>query len=369
MEQEITETELKNFALNFDNDIAKPLIKAGFDKHNIFDILNINRQELRHSDFLAFLFDPNKSGDIGRQFLKNFLALIAKEVNSEIDFYTMLYGNIEKIDVSREVFVKDGRIDILIDLEISKDKTEKILIAIENKVDSEEHGNQLANYKTFLFSARYSKHKKIMLLLSPKKSAPKKDNDWNAIDYSLIYRALDMVEMEDTDNTIKTLVNDYKQKIRSEFKMDINDRLRQQAIEIYKNNRKIFDFIIENKPDWREETAKIIHDLLENKGAKAESESQNVYIAFTTNEIKNYKGYYFQIYLDYMSLYFMKDKTHRQCSVLWLFGNKQESVAEAERFKEEYVFDLEKLNEKCNLIIDRIFETNGLIEKCLATLK
>lgn len=367
--KKMTKEELKNFALNFDNEITKPLIKAGFDKYNIFDILNINRQELRHSDFLAFLFDPNKSGEIGRQFLKSFLALLAKEVNSDIDFYTMLYGNIENVDVSREVFVKDGRIDILIDLEISKDKTEKIIIAIENKVDSEEHGNQLTNYEDFLFSAKYSKHKKIMLLLSPKKIAPKKDNNWKAIDYFLIYQALDRVGIEDADTTIKTLINDYKQKIRREFEMDINDELKQQAIEIYKNNRKIFDFIYESKPDWREETAKIIRSLLTQSGAKLQSESQNVYIAFTTDALKDYNDYFFQINLNNMSFCFMKDITHQQCKVQWLFGSNQESGDEAKRFEKEYVFDLEELNKQCNLIIYRIFEANGIIAKCLASLK
>lgn len=369
MNDKITKEELQDFALNFDNDIAKPFIKAGFDKYNIFDILNINRQELRHSDFLAFLFDPKKSGDIGRQFLKNFLALLAKEVNPTLDFYTMLYGNIENADVSREVFIKDGRIDILIDLEISKEKTEKILIAIENKVDSKEHDKQLVRYKNFLEDKKYNGYKKIMLLLSPDKTESNDDRDWVAIDYFFIYQVLDMVDVEDAENTIKILINDYKQKIRSEFKMDINDELKQQAIEIYKKdkNKKIFDFIFNSVQVWRGKTGEIIRGLIEVNGGNLRSKRANTNIMFETTALKDFKGYYFQLNLNDMSFYLCDGANHIMRSQ-WLFENGQKSVAEAKRFEDEYVFDLEKLNDKCNRIIEGIFEPNGIITECLKTL-
>ena len=56
MAQTPTLNELQEFALNFDKNIKQPLVQAGYDSCNIFDILNIKRRELSHSDFLAFLF-------------------------------------------------------------------------------------------------------------------------------------------------------------------------------------------------------------------------------------------------------------------------------------------------------------------------
>ena len=38
MAQIPTEEELQNFALNFENKIVRPLVSAGFNKYNIFDI-------------------------------------------------------------------------------------------------------------------------------------------------------------------------------------------------------------------------------------------------------------------------------------------------------------------------------------------
>lgn len=84
MAQIPTEKELQNFVLRFDNEIVAPLVKAGFNKYNVFDILNIGRQELRHSDFLAFLLDPNRSGEVGQQFLRSFLTLLSKDIESKL---------------------------------------------------------------------------------------------------------------------------------------------------------------------------------------------------------------------------------------------------------------------------------------------
>lgn len=361
-----TEKELQEFALQFDNEIARPLINAGFAKFNVFDILNINRQELRHSDFLAFLFNPNKSGEIGSQFLRNFLTLLAKEIVPQLDFFNMLYGNIEKVNVNREVAVQNGRIDILIELEITKEKKQKLVIAIENKVDTGEHDNQLGKYKEFLSSGRYKDHIKVMLYLSPDKSEPS-DNDWTAIDYEFIYTVLNRVDTETADNTNKTLVNDYKKTIRSEFNMTNDDELKRQAVEIYKKNRQVLDFIYNSKPDWVKETAKIIRAYLKEHGAELESDNQNVNIVFRTKELSSYKGY-LQICIDEMSLLFINDTGKRICKKQWLFGDSQKSMEAVKRYQ-ELVFDTAQLKADCAQMLEQAFANDGVISYCLTTLK
>ena len=375
----LTENELQDFALQFDNAIMRPLVNAGFAKYNVFDILNINRQELRHSDFLAFLLDPNKSGEIGLQFLRNFLTLLSKDiVPTKLDFFTMLYGNIENANVRREVAVQNGRIDILIELEITKDNKQNIVIAIENKVDTGEHDNQLGKYKEFLSSERYKDHVKVMLYLSPDKLEPS-DNDWTAIDYEFVYTVLNRVDTETADNTIKTLVNDYKKTIRSEFNMTNDNELKQQAFEIYKKNRKILDFIYNSKPDWVKETAKIICELLEKKGATIVTENNKgmlveskrkdtANIMFTTKDIVNYKGYYFQICVKDMLLLFIDDSGKRKCKRQWLFGDSQQSLEAATRYQ-ELVFDTALLKADCTQMLEQAFASDGVITYCLSTLK
>lgn len=367
MAQIPTEKELQYFALQFDNQITRPLINAGFAKYNVFDILNINRQELRHSDFLAFLLDPNKSGEIGLQFLRNFLTLLSKDiVSDQLGFFDMLYGNIEKVNVSREVAVKNGRIDILIELEITKGNKQQIVIAIENKVDTGEHDNQLGKYKEFLSSGRYKDHTKVMLYLSPDKSEPS-DGDWTAIDYEFVYTVLNRIDTETADNTIKTLVNDYKKTIRSEFNMTNDDELKRQAVEIYKKNRQVLDFIFDSKPDWVKETAKIIRAFLKEHGAELESDNQNVNIVFRTKELSAYKGY-LQICIDEMSLLFINDNGKRICKKQWLFGDSQKSAEAVKRYQ-ELVFDTAQLKVDCTQMLEQALAKDGVITYCLATLR
>ena len=47
-------------------------LEALLAEFNIFEAIGVVRQELRHSDFLAFLLDPHQSHGLGDDFLKAF---------------------------------------------------------------------------------------------------------------------------------------------------------------------------------------------------------------------------------------------------------------------------------------------------------
>ena len=360
--------ELQKFALRFDDDIKRPLVNAGFDEFNVFDILNISRQELRHSDFLAYLLDPSRSGEVGWQFLRNFLILLAADkIIPDIDLFTILYGNLDKVKVSREVAVKDGRIDILIELRVVKEEVRSIVIAIENKIDTTEHDNQLEKYKSYLFGSKFKDFEKIMLYLSPDKNEPTVEG-WKAIDYSFIHSVLCRVNTQDVDKTISTLINDYTKMIRREFGMTSENELRKKAIEIYKNNRRIFDYIYESIPNWKEETAKIFCSLLKEKGANLKGRETNIKIVFETKELQAYPGYYFLINIDEMCLLFIDNSGKRASKKRWLFGDIKGSEDAVSNFK-EHVFDNEQLKADCRQAVDRLFSEDGAIALCLADLK
>jgi hypothetical protein len=281
---QINENNLKDFVLNFESKVVTPLVSAGFErnKYNIFDILNINRQELRHSDFLAFLMNPSQSGDVGQQFLRNFIAMLSKE-NSELglDFFKVFYSDFDKVVVKREY----KNIDILVDIEISG---KKFLVVIENKIDSGEQmyddkeiKGQLVKYQT-LVNTEYKNHKPIFLFLSPNKRPPS-ENEWIPIDYNFVCSVLGRVNTDKTDNTIKTLINDYKKMIRSEFEMANDTELREAALRIYNADKDVFDFIFNNRPNRVNTTAKIIKEYLSKLNwAIPHSERQIAYISFTT---------------------------------------------------------------------------------------
>lgn len=143
-------------------------LKLEMEKPNFFTIMKMEGMEIRHSNFLAWLLDPNESHNLRELFLKWFLkelileneqAVIENQLN-EYDFFTpeMIDEiNWTKVKVFREVSApiekgegsgspnKKSSLDILIvykDAEPEKSFT----VSIENKVFSSDHSDQLARY-------------------------------------------------------------------------------------------------------------------------------------------------------------------------------------------------------------------------------
>ena len=72
---------LENFICN--NKELQQLEKM-FEKFNIFDCLKLSRQEIRHSNFLAWLLDPNETHGMNDYFLKEFLKEVLLRKKNEI---------------------------------------------------------------------------------------------------------------------------------------------------------------------------------------------------------------------------------------------------------------------------------------------
>src|SRR5579872_2257231 len=106
-------------------------------KFNLFDALNVRRQEIRHSDFLGYLLDPQRNHGLGDAFLKCFLQVVLQGGSGNVKPVHIDIWSLSSSEVHREW----KNIDILV-----RDETNRLVIIIENKVDSTEHSNQLARY-------------------------------------------------------------------------------------------------------------------------------------------------------------------------------------------------------------------------------
>lgn len=370
----VTEKELREFALTFNENVTKPLYDAGFNRYNIFDILNIDRQELRHSDFLAFLFDETKSGEVGRQFLRNFLVILANEyINTVLDFFEMLYGDIDNVCVMREVPTDDKhRIDILITFSISTQvDTKKMVVAIENKVDSGENGNQLSAYKNFLHKKyAVSKATVIKLFLSPDCISPS-ENDWIAIGYDLIYQTLCRLNTQNIENSVRILIDDYKDKIRRTFHMNHKDETEKIALKIYEKHKKELDYIFNCIPKRVDVMAEMLRKKLRAKGVKGQyggaiSDRQNKNILFTTERIATdkYKGFYFQINVAQMYFLFVNVDDRNAVPQKWFYADAKTTAKKIEELNDKVVEE-QTLENECDFIINKIFVEDGFINQCI----
>jgi hypothetical protein len=97
-------------------------------------------QELRHSDFLAFLLDPRQSHGLGDGFLRRLLQKAlraARAGHSAVSPIDLDVWNLADAQVQREW----RNLDIFV-----RDEAHQLAVIIENKVDSAEHSGQLERY-------------------------------------------------------------------------------------------------------------------------------------------------------------------------------------------------------------------------------
>ena len=126
-------------------------------KFNLFDVLKVSKTEIRHSNMLAWLLNPNENHGLGDAYLRGiFQRLVENDLNGRYDIFKILLLDMFSFSVYREW----NNIDILL-----VSKNEKVLMAIENKVGSCEHSNQLNRYRNIL-EKEYADYQRIYVFFT-----------------------------------------------------------------------------------------------------------------------------------------------------------------------------------------------------------
>lgn len=173
---------------------------------NIFKVLRLEDFEIRHSNFLAWLLDPNENHELKDKFLQSFLTKAGyPECNTK---------NVEiKTEVTTYFPEKEEyngkRIDILIE-------SEDFICIVENKFGSKEHSNQCQAYYDFIKNTKDKTQKNIFLDLNDKEYKEKKE-DFEEYNYKFLkYRSiLDILRelqneiKNETQNPITNIIEQY----------------------------------------------------------------------------------------------------------------------------------------------------------------
>ena len=273
MSKEISNEEaLQNLLLDIDC-LDELLPWTG--KFNIFDVLKVSRAEIRHSNMLAWLLDPNENHGIGDLFLRLVLQkLIHNDSNGRYNVFQLLLNDNYSFTVYREW----KNIDILL---ISDEN--KTLIAFENKIASHEHSNQLNRYREILQND-FPAYNQIYVFLTPDGEKPSDIENWDVMTYSTVVELLDLVVQRDgIAPDVLLMLQNYISILRRDIVDD------QQLIEIcnkiYNKHRKALDLIYEN----RFNNANLISDTVRGALTKvaeagtilfAPARKNNVYVQF-----------------------------------------------------------------------------------------
>ena len=235
---------LKEFLL--DIECLDPL-SEWTSKFNLFDILKITRTEIRHSNMLSWLLNPNENHGLSDSVIRGFIQYVATTFTEDVDVFDTLLMECHDFSIRREWH----NIDIL-----AVSENEKFVLCIENKIDSGEHDNQLNRYRKIV-EETYLDYGKMYVYLSPEGGEASDSEYWCSMSYqdvlSIIENARKKVKLLPD---AELLIDNYVEAIRRDIVGD--ERLAQICAEIYAKHKKALDLIFENRPDRALEVATII---------------------------------------------------------------------------------------------------------------
>lgn len=244
---------------------------------NIFRALGIERHEIWHSNFFAYLLNPKENHGLGDIILRKFLRdVFGDERAKERTVFDADLLSLQDAGIQREW----KNIDILIELPSD-------VVVIENKVDSTDHSNQLKRYQSLAIEEFPSK-KKHFVYLTPTGSDPSIAEDRDVyVNYSyeqvakIIENILSVYDSAIT-HRIKQYLTDYLTIVKQELLM--NDKLNDLAVKLYRAHPKAFDFIFENRPDPASILYPFFEQELKARGFVIGSKNKG-FVRFTTNSL------------------------------------------------------------------------------------
>jgi len=214
---------------------------------NIFELVGMRNQEIKHSNFLKELLDPNSSLNIGDAILKRFIRKTLKKVAKEDLLNNLDPIDFELTDTSNIVVYREYRdIDLLI---VNTAKSNPYCIAIENKTGSQESPHQLQKYRKIL-KEDYPNYKKLHIFLTPDGRKPKGDRNWIPTDFTQIVSGINyIIDSFSLSDEVNILLSHYKSLLEKFVTNDLGE-LEELANKIYLKHRRALDFIFDKRFDF-----------------------------------------------------------------------------------------------------------------------
>jgi hypothetical protein len=227
-------------------------------RFNIFDALGIVRRELQHSNFLAWLLDPNESHGQGDVFLAAVLMELFRCAPSERRPFSPVFldgAELRGVEVRREW----RSIDLLVVCD-----EPPFVVAIENKVDSGEHSGQLQRYAEVV-KAEWPDRKALFVFLTPRGLEPS-DDGWTTWSYEDLHRVLLRVRRTGAGaigGDVGAFLDHYLNLL--EGRMMDDPKIAELCKRIYKNHRRAIDLIYEHAQVGSAGTLTALGELIDNE--------------------------------------------------------------------------------------------------------
>lgn len=203
------------------------------NKFNIFHATGMRNQEIKHTQFLGYLLDPNESHGFRDEFLTRFIQSIPKPESKAVGSINILDYNLTYSKITKEKRFKDTKkiLDLLIEIPSLAEPEKTYVIAIENKIKATEGDNQLETYRNTIksnFQEDKLKSEPILLYLTINNEEPS-DDYWIPIQYfETVIKAIKIL-IEDLEDTLSDymifILKDYIEFINKEGEYESDNTL------------------------------------------------------------------------------------------------------------------------------------------------
>lgn len=207
-------------------------------RFNIFDALGVVRREINHSNFLAWLLDPYASHGQGDLFLKAVLIdLLRKSPPDRRPFSAVEIdgSDLRGVEIRREW----KNIDLLISCE-----EPAFVVAIENKVYSGEHSDQLNRYEATVRGTFKAPAMFVFLTIEGEQAS---DEGWVPYSYRDVHHVLERTARtagESLGKDVAAFLDHYLRLVKGRLMNDPD--IEALCKRIYRNHKEAMDLIWEH---------------------------------------------------------------------------------------------------------------------------
>jgi hypothetical protein len=249
---------------------------------NIFETLKSVHTEVRHSNVLAWLLDPQENHGLASYFIRQFFKYVVSTNRSYfsaagvslVDFELCDYNDVE---VRREW----KNIDILL---IVAEDNKKVVVALENKVKTTEHSGQLQKYRSIL-EKEFGDSTRFHIYLTPDNLIPS-DEEWIPFGYDVIADLLDELlknRKSSLSSKVYSFISQYQTILRRYIVGD--SEVERIAVDIYRKHKEALDIIFQYRPDVYLELSQHLQKRLGSQDDIIIDSAGKAVIRFTTKAI------------------------------------------------------------------------------------
>ena len=286
MSREDRETVKALNALVVDSTELRQLEKL-LGNFNLFRVLRIEHGEIRHSNVLAWLLQPEEAHGLRDLFLRRWLMRVFHDSDSEtachLDPAEFDAMNLRSVTVEREW----NSIDLLLKLETFDHGT--WIVAIENKVRAKQRPGQLPDYRKRVEAAFPRAAHRLFIFLTQYPEDPE-DPLFALATYRQVFEVLSGC-VEEQRSAIgeepMVLLNHYLRILKESF-ME-NSEITNLVQKIYQKHRRALDVIYEKRKDPRQHLSDAVEQLMKQSAASGDfvpMSSEVAYVRFLPKQWK-----------------------------------------------------------------------------------